>query len=78
VARKKFYFVVSSLKIIGDGNPDNNFESLCIAPPILTLALDGSEWPASRAGRFTPGECALCTHWIGSCVGPGAGLDAVE
>jgi hypothetical protein len=26
----QFYFVVSGLKIIGHGNPDNNLESLCI------------------------------------------------
>jgi len=25
----------------------------------LTSALDGGEWSASRAGRFTPGEMAL-------------------
>jgi hypothetical protein len=27
-----------------------------IAPPFLTLALDGDEWSASRLGRFTPGK----------------------
>jgi hypothetical protein len=27
---QQFYFVVSELKIIGHGNPDNNLESLCI------------------------------------------------
>jgi hypothetical protein len=26
-----------------------------IATPVLTLALDGDEWSASRPGRFTPG-----------------------
>jgi hypothetical protein len=26
---KHFYFVISGLKIIGHGNPDNNLESLC-------------------------------------------------
>ena len=25
----------------------------------LTSVLDGGEWSASRAGRFTPGEMAL-------------------
>jgi hypothetical protein len=43
----------------------------------LTLALDGGEWSASRHGRFTPGERAHGTHWIGGWVGPTAGLDAV-
>jgi hypothetical protein len=43
----------------------------------LTSALDGSEWSASRPGRFTPRERAPCTHWIGDWVGPRAVLDAV-
>jgi hypothetical protein len=44
-----------------------------IAPPFLTLALDGGECSASCPGRFTLG-----THWMGSWVGPRTGLDAVE
>jgi hypothetical protein len=31
----------------------------------LTSALVGDEWSASRSGRFTPGERAPGTHWIG-------------
>jgi hypothetical protein len=31
----------------------------------LTSALAGGEWSASRPGRFTPGERAPGTHWIG-------------
>jgi hypothetical protein len=50
----------------------------CIAPQFLTSALDGGEWSASRPGRFTPGERAHGTHWIGGWVGPRAGLDAAE
>jgi hypothetical protein len=46
-----------------------------IAPPFLTSALDGGEWSASLPGRFTPGERAPDTHWIGGCMGPG--LDAI-
>jgi hypothetical protein len=34
----------------------------------LTLALAGGEWSASRPGRFTPGERAPRTHWIGGWV----------
>jgi hypothetical protein len=30
IFHKQFYFVVSGLKIIGHGNPDNNLESPCI------------------------------------------------
>jgi hypothetical protein len=29
----QFYFVLSSLKIIGHGNPDNNLESHCTSYP---------------------------------------------
>jgi hypothetical protein len=44
----------------------------------LTSALVGGEWSASRRGRFTPGERAAGTHWIGGWVGPRAGLDDME
>jgi hypothetical protein len=37
IFRKQFYFVVSGLKIIGHGNPDNNLESPCsYTEPIRT------------------------------------------
>jgi hypothetical protein len=52
--------------------------SRSIAPCILlTSALDGVEWSASRTGRFTPRERAPGTHWIGGWVGPRAVLDTV-
>jgi hypothetical protein len=44
----------------------------------LISALVGGEWSASRPGRFTPGERAPGTHWIGGWVGPRAGLDDLE
>jgi hypothetical protein len=44
----------------------------------LTSALVGGEWSASRSGRFTPGERAPGTDWIGGWVGPKTGLDDVE
>jgi len=31
---------------------------------LLTFALDGCEWLASRPGRFTTEERAPGTHWI--------------
>jgi len=45
----------------------------------LTSALNGSEWTASRPGRFTPppGEISLGTHWIGGWVDPRIRLDEV-
>jgi hypothetical protein len=44
----------------------------------LTSTLAGGEWSASRPYRFTPGERALGTQWIGGWVDPRAGLDDVE
>jgi hypothetical protein len=44
----------------------------------LTSELFCGEWSASRPGRFTYGERAPSTHWIGGFVGPTAGLDNVE
>jgi hypothetical protein len=46
--------------------------SECIAPAFLTSALDGGGLSASRPGRFTPGETALATRYIGGLVGPRA------
>jgi hypothetical protein len=43
----------------------------------LTSALDGGEWSASRACRFTSRERVPSTHWIGGWVGSRAVLDAV-
>jgi hypothetical protein len=34
----------------------------------FTSALVGGDWSASRPGRFTLGEIAPGTHWIGGCV----------
>jgi hypothetical protein len=44
-----------------------------MAPPFLTLALDGGKWPASRPGCISPS-----TYWIGGWVGPRAGLNTIE
>jgi hypothetical protein len=41
-------------------------------------ALVGGEWSASRHCRFISGERANGTRWIGSWVGPRAGLENVE
>jgi hypothetical protein len=38
----------------------------------------GGEWSASRPGRFTSGETAPGTHWIGDWVSPRDRLDDVE
>jgi hypothetical protein len=45
---------------------------------VLTFALAGGEWSASRPCRFTPGERAPGTHWIGGWVDLRDGLDGVE
>jgi hypothetical protein len=44
-----------------------------IAPPFLTLALDGGEWSAS-CPSLTAGETAPGTHCKGGWVGPRASL----
>jgi hypothetical protein len=44
-----------------------------INPPLLTSALDGSEWSDLCPGHFTPG-----INWIGGWVGFRVGLDALE
>jgi hypothetical protein len=43
-----------------------------------SLPLPGGKWSASSPGRFTPGERAPFTHWVGGWVGPRAGLGDVE
>jgi hypothetical protein len=45
---------------------------------VLTFALVGGEWLASRPCRFTPGERTPGTHWIGGWVDPRASLDDVD
>jgi hypothetical protein len=45
---------------------------------VLTSALAGGEWSPSYPCRFTPGERAPGTHWIGGWMGARAGLDDVE
>jgi hypothetical protein len=49
-----------------------------IDPRFLTSALDGGEWSASRPCRFTSGERAPGTYWVGGWVGPRAAFDSVE
>jgi hypothetical protein len=44
----------------------------------LVSAIAGCEWSASSPCRFTPGERAPGTHWIGGWVDPRAGLDNAE
>jgi hypothetical protein len=44
----------------------------------LNSALAGGEWSVSRPCRFTPGERAPSTHWIGGWVDPRAGLDHLQ
>jgi hypothetical protein len=41
------------------------------------FSTDGGERSASLPDCFTPGERAPGTHWIGGCMGPRAGMDAI-
>jgi hypothetical protein len=49
-----------------------------MAPPLLTSALDGGEWSASRPGRFIHRDRAPVVHWIEVSLGPIAGLGFKE
>jgi hypothetical protein len=44
----------------------------------LISALVGGKRSALGPCRFTPGERATGSHWIGGWVDPGAGLDDME
>jgi hypothetical protein len=68
---------------------DSNFQIYTMFPYIayvdcdskfvpVTSALYGGEWLATRPYRYTPGENAPGTHWVGGWVGPRVGLDVVE
>jgi hypothetical protein len=43
-----------------------------------STVLFGGEWSSSLPGRFTPGERAPGTHWMGGWLGPRAGLYDME
>jgi hypothetical protein len=45
---------------------------------LLTSALVGDEWSASRPGRSNSGKRVYSTHWIRRWVDPRAGLHDVE
>jgi hypothetical protein len=49
-----------------------------MSPPFLTYALDGSEWSASHAGRFIPGEGLQFPFGYDSLRAPDSVLDDVE
>jgi hypothetical protein len=70
----KVFPVLKSLSI----TPWRRMEERIYSLILLTSSLVGGEWSVSRSVRFTPGERAPCTHWIGGWEGPNAGLDDVE
>jgi len=58
--------------------PWRHIGGICTVPCTPISALEGGEWSASRPGRFTPGERAPSTHWLGGWLGPRSSLKAVE
>jgi hypothetical protein len=48
-----------------------------IAPSLLTSAIDGGEWSASRLSCINPWETTPGTHWIRGWVGLRDDLDGV-
>jgi hypothetical protein len=65
------HLIVKSLCLINQAKRhEDAWESGVIAPPFLTLALDRSEWSASRPGRFTPrGKSPVPVVWEALWVG---------
>jgi hypothetical protein len=57
------------MKVYGSGRIDHIFS---------TSALAGGEWSTLCPSRFTPGERARDTHWIGGWVDLRAGPDNLE
>jgi hypothetical protein len=47
-------------------------------PHFLDLGTSWRKVVSFKPCRFTPGEIAPDTHWIGGWVGPRVGLDDVE
>jgi hypothetical protein len=57
----QFYFVISGLKIIGHGNPDNNLESHCIS-----WRLSRSESPTSQIPPMSLCVAVLLIYLLGN------------
>jgi hypothetical protein len=76
---KRKFLTLTALELRPLGHPDRSqslYRLRYHGSPMKAyggVALAGSEWLASRSGRFTPG-----THWIGGWVDPTAGLDDVK
>jgi hypothetical protein len=52
------------MKMYWGGGVEVQLRALLISPA------DGCEWSLSLPGRFTPGERAPSTDWLGGWVGP--------
>jgi hypothetical protein len=71
---KLFLYLIIQLSTM----PRMHMGSRGIAPPFLTLGLDGGERPASCPPHFTSGDRVLGTLYIGGSEGFRVGLDAME
>jgi hypothetical protein len=67
-ATKKVTWSLCAMKTYG---------GVAVYPPLITFAVDGDEWSASRPCRYTPGDIAPGTHFIGGWVCPRVGQEAV-
>jgi hypothetical protein len=75
---KKTYTIQTHPCLEWDSHPRSHCWSVCIDPHFHDLGGSWRSGSASRPCRFTPGERAPVTHWIGGWVNPRAGLDDVE
>lgn len=57
-------------------------EGICVNEGVsscmLNLGTGWEEWSASNSGCFTPRKKVLFSHWIGGCMDPDRGLDALQ
>jgi hypothetical protein len=58
---KQFYFILSGVKIMGHGNPDNNLESLCIICRRRLLVV--KVWEIDFTGWRTSSESEMLCAW---------------
>jgi len=67
---------VSPVPLLSEDHSMEAYRGLEVWPHtlLLTSALYGGEWSASRPGRFNPRGGAPGTHFIGGWVGPRAGV----
>jgi hypothetical protein len=68
-SKNGFSVVIGNGKVVPLLNYLSTMPRICMREFLFTSALVGGGWSASWPCRFTPGESAHGTHWIGGWVG---------